>query len=357
MKTHEENTRMNSNWLVAAVLGMACAALPLAASAQGYRVTNLVSDLPGVAAHTDPQLINAWGLDITFGGTLIVGANETSQAAFYRPDGTPRGVTIGVNENPTGLVLNRFHHQFLLGTGEDVRPSLLIFATEGGKILGWNRDVNNSEAVVAVDNSAHQALYKGAAQARSRHGPRLYAANFRGGQVEVYDGAFQWVGSFTDPHVDAGFSPFNVANIGGLLYVTFAKPTPPELKDDEAGPGHGFVDVFSPEGHLLRRLVSHGPLNSPWGVARAPRHFGRFGGALLVGNFGDGRINAFNPVTGAFLGPLPDAAGNPIVIGGLWALKFHDDFDHDADDNVLYFTAGPDGESHGVIGAITPVRR
>ena len=347
-----------------AASGLAAAALaatPGLVLARGYEVSNLVSDLPGVAAHTDTNLINAWGLAIGSGGTLIVAATETSQARFYQPDGSVRNFSIDVDEDPTGLLINRFPRLFRIGEGNMTRSSQLIFVTEEGKIMGWNFEVNPTEAVVAVDRSGQEAIYKGVAQARSRRGPRLYATDFHGGQVEVYDERFHWVDSFTDPNVDAGFAPFNVVNVAGLLYVTFAKQEQPEAEDDEPGPGNGFVDVFTPDGHLLRRLISHGPLNSPWGVAFAPHDFGRFAGALLVGNFGDGKINAFTPWSGRFLGELKDKDGNPILIDGLWSLQFRgptflrerDGFDRGS---VLYFTAGPGDESHGVVGAITPIR-
>lgn len=347
-------------------VGLLIIALAATASAQGYRVINLVSDVPGVARNEDTNLVNAWGLEIGHDGNLIVSATETSQARFYEADGTPKEFSIAVEEEPTGVVINRFPRHFPIGEGAAARPSQLIFVTEEGTILGWNPHVERDEAVVAVDNSASEAVYKGVAQAWTRHGPRLYAANFRGGRVEVYDGAFHSVGAFTDPGVDPGFSPFDIANIGGLLYVTFAKPALPDMEDDEPGPGNGFVDIFTPDGHLLRRLISHGPLNSPWGLALAPRHFGRLGGALLVGNFGDGKINAFHPWTGAFLGSLNGEDGAPIQIPGLWALKFgngsdreddHSFGDDDDDGPVLYFTAGPANESHGLVGVIIPPNR
>ena len=192
----------------------------------------------------------------------------------------------------------------------------------------------------------------------------LFATDFHNGKVDMFDSSFHWVGSFTDATVDAGFAPFNVQNIGGWLFVTFAKQLGPENEDDEAGPGNGFVDIFRPDGHLVRRFASHGMLNSPWGLAVATRSFGKFRDALLVGNFGDGRINAYNLRTGAFLGQLSDPHGGPIQIEGLWALGFgrdsdwgRDDDNDDVPNNALYFTSGPADESHGLLGVIVPARR
>ncbi|PYM13848.1 MAG: TIGR03118 family protein [Verrucomicrobia bacterium] len=346
-------TNVSRNLRRAASLGAILLGETLALSAQNYHQTLLVSDLSNVAAHTDTNLVNAWGLAIGEEGTLVVCATESSLAGFYRPDGRRVADSIAVEEDPTGVEINRWGDAFRLMSGHVARPSRLLFVTEQGKIMGWNPRVNASEAVVAVDNSAADAVYKGVALARSRRGPRLYATNFRGGRVEVYDGSWHSLGAFTDPAVDPGFAPFNIVHLGGVLFVTFAKQQAPDFEDDQPGPGNGFVDIFDLDGHLLRRFASHGPLNSPWGVAMAPRHFGPFGGALLIGNFGDGHLNAFHPHTGAFLGPLTDAQGNAIAIDGLWALRFR----HDEGDAVLYFTAGPGGETHGVIGKIEPERQ
>ncbi len=308
-------------------------AVPMAPGAQGYRQTLLVSDVANLATHTDTNLVNVWGLAIGEGGTLVVCATESSLASFYRPDGRRIGDYVAVEEDPTGVEFNRWDDAFRVTNGRFARPSRLLFATEAGRILGWNPRVNAQEAVVAVDNSAAGAVYKGVALARTRRGPRLYATNFRGGMVEVYDGAWHLLGTFTDPTVDPGFAPFNVVHIDGVLLVTFAKQEAPDLEDDEPGPGNGFVDVFDLDGHLLRRFASHGPLHSPWGVALAPRQFGVLSDALLIGNFGDGYINAFHPLTGAFLGALSDAQGNPIIIDGLWSLRFgRDARDHDEEE-------------------------
>jgi uncharacterized protein (TIGR03118 family) len=333
--------------------------------ARAYKQINLVADVSGLALNTDSNLLNPWGLGIGRGGNLIVAENHAGQAAFYSPVGQSVRMSIQVDDDPTGLVINHFSDNFLVGDGTNSRPASLLFATESGKILGWNADVDPSNAVAVADNSASNAVYKGIALARTRAGAVLYATDFHNGKVDMFDSSFHWFGSFTDSTVDAGFAPFNVQNIGGWLFVTFAKQLGPDNEDDEAGPGNGFVDIFRPDGRLVRRFASHGMLDSPWGLAVAPGSFGRFRGALLVGNFGDGRINAYSLRNGAFLGQLADAQGTPIQIEGLWALRFGRDADSDRGDeddgdkggNALYFTAGPGAEEHGLLGLIVPAQR
>lgn len=341
------------------------APLPLSGFTHGYKQINLVADISGPAQNTDTNLLNPWGLGIGPRGNLIVAENHAGQAAFYSPGGQPVRMSIQVDDDPTGLVINHFADDFLISDGTNSGPASLLFATESGKILGWNADVDPANAVVVADNSASNAVYKGIALARTRAGAMLYATDFHNGKVDMFDSSFHWVGSFTDSTVDTGFAPFNVQNIAGWLFVTFAKQLGPDNEDDEAGPGNGFVDIFRSDGRLVRRFASHGTLDSPWGLAVAPRNFGRFRDALLVGNFGDGRINAYSLRNGAFLGQLADVQGTPIQIEGLWALRFGRDADWDRDDadegdrggNALYFTAGPGGEEHGLLGLIVPSQR
>ena len=195
------------------------------------------------------------------------------------------------------------------------------------------------------------AVYKGLALVSTPAGNFLYATNFRFGTVEVFDSNFNLVNTFTDPTVPAGFAPFGIHNIGGDLFVTFAKQDAAKF-DDDAGPGHGFVDVFAPNGDLLQRLASRGRLDSPWGVTLAPTTFGAFGGDILVGNFGDGRINAFAPSTGQFLGQLHTSHG-PLTIPGLWGLRFPTG-SLNAVPGALYFTAGLNHEADGLFGDIIP---
>jgi uncharacterized protein (TIGR03118 family) len=198
------------------------------------------------------------------------------------------------------------------------------------------------------------AVYKGLAVLATPAGKFLYASNFRFGTVERFDTAFHLVNSFTDPAVPAGFAPFGVHAINGNLYVTFAKQKADKM-DDDAGPGRGFVDVFAPDGTLLQRLVSRGRLDSPWAVTLAPADFGRFGGDILVGNFGNGHINAFDASTGRFKGELRDDRGRPIEIMGLWGLRFPTG-SLDVPANTLYFTAGIHDEADGLFGTLAPRR-
>jgi len=198
------------------------------------------------------------------------------------------------------------------------------------------------------------AVYKGLAIASTSKGNFIYATNFNSGMVEMYDKDFKLVKTFTDPNVDANFAPFGIQNINGKLYVTFAKQKLPDKHDDDSGPGNGYVDVFDTDGTMIRRFASHGPLNSPWGLALAPEGFGEFGGHLLVGNFGDGRINAFDLHSGEFDSPLIDLQGNPLAINGLWALQFGAGGANNGKRNHLFFTAGIADEAHGLFGFIRP---
>jgi len=246
--------------------------------------------------------------------------------------------------SPTGIVYNDTTN-FALTAGQ---PALFLFDTEDGTISGWNPNGDMTHAVLKVDNSA-TAIYKGLAILNDH----LYAANFKGNSVDVFNSDFTPSGSFTDTTVPAGFAPFNIQNVGGVLFVTYALQDA-DKEDDVKAPGNGFVDMFNPDTHAFTRVASQGTLNSPWGLAMAPADFGPFSNMLLVGNFGDGRINAYNPTTFAFLGQLSDAAGTPISIDGLWALSFGTDLD-DATHPSLFFTAGPGREEHGLLGRLSAV--
>ena len=316
--------------------------------AQGYAMNPLVSDLSGAAANTDTNLVNAWGMVLLPNDMLMVNANENDLAGLYKTDGEVTGNYVEVESAPSGLVLNSTGG-FKVSDGGKARASDLIFVTEEGSILGWNSSFTSPTAVVVLDDSNFGAVYKGAAMV----GGRLFAADFRNGVVNVYDNKWRWMGAFTDSQVDPGFGPFNVVTIDGLLYVAFAKIAPPDFVDDEKAPGNGYVDVFNPNGKFIRRLVSHGQLNSPWGMAQAPANFGKFSKALLVGNFGDGTINAFNIKTGAYLGTLSDSGGTAIAIDGLWALEFGTTKAANGKKvPTLFFSAGPNGEGDGLVGNI-----
>jgi uncharacterized protein (TIGR03118 family) len=329
-------------------------ALPSSANAQGYSVTNLVADTPGVAANTDTNLQNAWGMVVNKKG-IVVNANATSLAGAYGLDGTPTGDYIGVDSDPSGLIQNStggFKISNGSGNGKNKnkgKASTLIFVTEDGGILGFNSKVDSANAIKMVDNPSTNTVYKGVAVLNNK----LFAANFFSGLVEVYDSKWNFIGSFTDTNVDAGFAPFNVVAIDGLLYVTFAKQLLPDMHDDDKGPGNGFVSVFNSKGKLQHRLIAHGALNSPWGMAKAPKNFGKFSKALLIGNFGDGTINAYDQKTGAFLGTLSDAGGVPLNIDGLWALEFGTTkASKNKSTPTLFFSAGPNGEADGLVGKI-----
>jgi uncharacterized protein (TIGR03118 family) len=344
------------------------------ASSRAYRQTNLVSDIPGLAAHTDPNLRNAWGTATGPGLPIWVSDNARGVSTLYDGHGNPEPgpgssqlvVNIpappsagpGAVGAPDGTVFNPTPDGFVVTKNGASAPAKFLFATEDGTIAGWAPSVDPTHAVLAVDRSTVTdpagnagALYKGLALVTTGSGKFLYATNFRFGTIDVFDSHFTLVKSFTDPTVPAGYAPFGIHNIGGNLYVTFAKQDA-DKHDDVAGAGHGFVDVFTPGGALTQRLASRGPLNSPWAVTLAPSSFGVFGGDILVGNFGDGRINAFDPTTGRHLGGLRDH-GQPLAIPGLWGLRFPAD-SLNVDPGALYFTAGPNDESDGLLGDITP---
>jgi uncharacterized protein (TIGR03118 family) len=352
--------------LLLATLSGAAFAKASAGSQGFYHQTNLVSDLPNVAKFQDPNLVNPWGLSHSSTSPWWVSDNGTGVSTLYNgqgqafPLGSPLVVTIpppagspaGTTAAPTGNVFNGTSG-FVVTEGGKSGPSFFIFATEDGTIAGWNPTVDMTHAVLAVDNSASGAIYKGLAIGSNGSGAFIYATNFHAGTIDVFDSNFAPAtlsGSFTDPRIPIGYAPFGIQNIGGNLYVTYALQDE-NKEDDVAGPAHGFVDVFDTNGNLIRRLVSHGRLNSPWGLALAPADFGRFSNDLLVGNFGDGRINAIDPKSGAFLGQLSEQAGKPITIDGLWALVFGNGANAGAT-NELFFTAGIDDEAHGLFGDI-----
>jgi uncharacterized protein (TIGR03118 family) len=337
-----------------------------------YLATDLISDQPGVAAITDPTLVNAWGISINGGnGALWVSANGTGLSEVYSTALTqPFKVTIP-GGSPTDQVFANIAGNFVVNgvnsAGNPATgPSVFIFASESGTISGWNPAVfaakppgpgpsTNAFAGFTADDGA---IYKGLALATVNGSRFLYATDFHNGKIDVIDGQFHKVapgtngfGTFTDPNLPSGYAPFNVALIDGKLYVSYAKQDA-AAEDDVAGRGNGFISVFETNGQFVGRLVSHGDLNSPWGLAKAPADFGDFGGALLVGNFGDGKIHAYDPTSGKELGTLEESRGHPIVIDGLWGLSFGNGTTVN-DANTLYYAAGPDQEAHGLFGKIT----
>lgn len=328
-----------------------------------YNQQNLVSNLPGRAAVTDANLRNPWGLSRSATSPWWVSDNGTGLATLYNGEGarfplaSPLVVTIpapdGGTSAPTGTVFNG-SGGFMISAGGKSGSSLFLFATEDGTIVGGNPQVNPTNGVIAVNRSSFGAVYKGLAIATTSGGTFIYAANFHDAKVEVYDQTFSPVnhsGAFVDPKIPAGYAPFGIQNIAGQIFVTYAKQKLPDKKDDQAGPGHGFVDVFSPSGVFVKRLISHGHLNSPWGLALAPADFGTFSNKLLVGNFGDGRINVYDPLTGKFEGRLKNSEDRPIKIDGLWALAFGNDANA-GKHNELFFTAGINDEADGLFGKL-----
>jgi uncharacterized protein (TIGR03118 family) len=329
-----------------------------------FQQTNLVSDIPGLAAHTDPRLLNPWGISLSPQGDFRVDDNHTGLSTVYDANGRsdpgtvaiplPPGSTSTSPAAPDGTVLNTTTG-FVISEDGRSAPATSIFATEDGTIAAWNQQVDPNHALIAADNSAAGAVYKALTLASNSEGTFLFATNFHNGTVDVFDSHFhqvQLAGSFTDPNIPAGFAPFGIKNINGTILVTYAKLLAPDNHDDQAGPGNGFLDKFDTAGNLIGRFASQGPLNSPHGLAVAPADFGAFSNALLVGNFGDGRILAFDLKTGNFLGPLADAAGRPIINVGIWGMTFGNGAGGTRTD-TLYFAAGINGENDGLFASIS----
>ncbi len=333
----------------------------------GYLQTNLASDLPGLAAFTDPILKNPWGISLSPTGPFWLSENGAGVSDLLDGGGRVQSLVVttpglqGSIGSPTGMVFNG-GPGFEVWEGDRWAPALFLFAGEDGTISGWAPSVDFTHALVVVGNDANPtaptADYKGLALASFGGHSYLYATNFLTGKVDVFDDQFHSVrmsGGFRDPLIPAGFAPFGIQAIGDELFVTYARQDATH-REDVAGAGNGFVDVFTDDGHLERRLARGAFLNSPWGVALAPANFGTFSGDLLVGNVGDGHINAFDPVTGAYRGKLTDAGGNAIQIDGLWGLAFGNNHGGGNAD-TLYFAAGIDQEQHGLFGMIQPTNR
>jgi uncharacterized protein (TIGR03118 family) len=316
-----------------------------------YTQVNLVADTLGFgAARIDANLANAWGIAIGPTGAFWISANHTGTTVIYDNNGAqllaPVNVPLGDSPHgasPTGVIFNSTSTFVIPGKG----TSLFIYATEDGILSAWNQTTGSTTMTVA-DRSSAGAVYKGLAMANDGGASFIYVADFHNAAIDVFDGSFALVTTkpFNDPNMPAGFAPFNIQNIGGQLYVTYAKQLSPENKDDESGLGNGYVDIYTPAGMLVKRFASQGTLNSPWGIALVSAAFGEVAGDILIGNFGDGRINVYD-MNGTAKGQLM-ANGVPVTIPGLWAITF--DNVAPADPNQLYFTAGPDEESHGIFG-------
>ena len=334
----------------------------------GYVGTALVTDVAGMQnpygngnTHVDPNLVNAWGLAFNPQGFVWVANAGTSTSTLYDGNGVPQSLVVAIPPPPGGSEAEPSGIVFNASTGFPVSQngltgaSAFIFASESGTISGWSPNVNLNSAVLAVDNSGAGAIYKGLAHATQGGADFLYATDFHNGRVDVFDANFAPVvltaGAFTDPNLPAGFAPFGIQAIGGQIYVSFAKQDA-DAEDDVAGAGLGAVDVFDTAGGLVKRLIATGgKLNAPWGMAIAPADFGQFSNALLVANFGDGTINAFDAATGNSLGTLTRPTGGAIVVDGLWGIAFGNGLNSQPT-STLFYTGGPVDESHGVYGRI-----
>lgn len=329
---------------LAAAMGVGVAPA-LLASPVGFLVTNLASDQSGVARSTDPDLVNAWGIVASGTSPFWISANGTGKSVLYNGAGQKLGlvVTIPGDGSVTGVAFANVAGSF--------NGDTFLFDSEDGTVSGWRGALGTSAETLVTASSAN--VYKGLTDATTSLGTYAYLANFRAGTIDVLKGSAadpSLPGTFTDPALPAGYAPFNVLNLGGVLYVTYAVQDAAK-HDDVAGPGNGIVDQFDLNGNFVKRLVTGGALNSPWGLAIAPAGFGDVGGDLLVGNFGDGMIHAYNPTSGALVETLQDTTGHPLSIDGLWGLRFGNGAGSGST-STLYFTAGPGGESHGLFGDI-----
>jgi len=328
-----------------------------------YRNDVLVSNGAIPAPFTDPNLINAWGVAFNPTGFVWVNDADSGKSTLYDGTGKPQALVVsvpgpgGAMGHPTGIVFSA-GADFVVTNGTTNGPARFIFATEDGTIAGWAPNVNATNALTAVDNSLSAAVYTGLALSGNGTTHLLYAANFRSGQVDVFDGTFKPValdGGFKDPRLPRGYSPFGIQAIGGDIYVTYAKQD--DSGDEEVqGPGLGIVNVFDPQGHLVRRVATRGVLNAPWGLALAPASFGEFAGALLVGNLGDGHLNAFGPRTGKFLGTLRGLDHRAIHVDGLWGIAFGNGVAAQPT-NSLFYASGPNDEEDGAYGVISVVSK
>ncbi|ALK95944.1 NHL repeat family protein [Massilia sp. WF1] len=327
--------------------------------ASTFATRSLVGDVGTAADHTDAKLVNAWGIAFNPTGFVWVANNGSATSTLYDGNGVPQTLVVaippgasGATASPTGIVFNG-NPGFQVTQNGASGNSAFIFAAENGTLSGWSPGVNRTNAIVAVDNGAGGAVYKGLAIASFGGVNYVYAADFRNGVVDVYDSNWRRAalpGNFTDPNLPAGYAPFGIQALGGRIYVAYALRTAGSI-DETKGDGRGIVDVFEASGVLVRRLVTGGALNAPWGMAMAPANFGDASNMLLVGNFGDGKINAYKADSGEFAGTLSKADHTPIVIDGLWGIAFGNGVSNQPT-NTLFFAAGPADEAHGQYGRI-----
>jgi uncharacterized protein (TIGR03118 family) len=347
---------------VTLALGTSAAAGPGAPNS--YAQTNLVSNVSGVG---DPDLINPWGIAFNPNGPVWVADNGTGVSTLYDGSGTKQGLVVtiptvnGTGQGvPTGITFNS-SNDFQVPAPVGNPPVItnvgarFLFATEDGGIFGWAPGLTTAVQKVPAAGVATTAVYKGIAIAGNGTGHFVYAADFHNKKIDVFNASFTPVaapGGFVDPNIPAEFGPFNIMNFEGDLYVAYAMKEP-DGNDEVAGPGLGFVDVFDADGVLLRRVATRGNLNAPWGMALSPTNFGKFSNALLVGNFGDGKISAYDLKNGTPLGQLRTPSNQILTIDGLWGIAFGNGVLNQPT-NVLFFAAGPNEESDGLYGFLAP---
>ena len=328
------------------------------ATSGGYTLTDLVADTAGAAAQVDPNLVNAWGLVAGPSTPWWVNDNSKNTSTLYDATGTVLPLVVTVPGGPTGIVFNG-GSGFAVSDGTHSGPATFIFSSESGVISGWNRAVPppaSTQALTGIDRSGEGAVYKGLAIASTAGGDQLYATDFHNARVDVFDSSFNLVstpGAFVDDKIPRGYAPFGIQNINGAIFVTYAKQDKAKM-DEVHGAGLGFVDVFDTNGNLVERVASRGALNAPWGLAIAPSDFGPFSGDLLVGNFGNGKIHAYQQQSNGrwkIHGPLRGSKRKPLRINGLWALQFGNGGPA-GPTNTLFLTAGPNDGSHGLFGSI-----
>jgi len=313
-----------------------------------YQITPEISNQAGQARRVDKSLINPWGIAAIPGEPLWINLNGSAKSGIFARTHYKQDGKVKTGDDPTGIVVIPANPSgtadFNVTEGSNTGPSIFAFVTEDGLLQGWNPSVDVKHAVTAVDRSGAASRFTGIAfLAQTR---QLMLADFTNGFVEMFDGTFTETGHFTDNTLPPNFEPFNVRVMQGKVYVAFAQKDP-TTGEEVAGAGLGYIDIFDHQGNMVKQLVAQGSLNAPWGMAIAPAGFGQFAGDLLVGNFGDGKVNVYDPTNGTQLGTLSDASGNQLVIDGLWGLK--------DDGSKIIFAAGPNAEANGLVGTISVV--
>jgi uncharacterized protein (TIGR03118 family) len=313
-----------------------------------YQITPELSNQPGMARRTDKSLINPWGIAALPNEPLWININGSAKSGIFSRTHFKQDGKVKTGDDPTGIVVIPANPNgtadFNITEGSNTGPAQFAFVTEDGLLQGWNPSVDVKHAVTAIDRSGASSRFTGiefVPQTRT-----LMLCDFTNGFVEMFDGGFNETGHFTDNTLPPNFEPFNARLIRGKIYVAFAQMDP-ATGEEVKGAGLGYIDVFDQQGNMLKQLVSQGALNAPWGMAIAPSGFGQFAGDLLVGNFGDGKINVYDPASGSQLGTLSDASGNPLVIDGLWGIK--------VEGSKLLFAAGPNDEANGLVGLVSVV--